>query len=98
DDLVTGVQTCALPIYPSEPHGRIFSVTEKKFPAVVGDGRRTLEQLILRDERAVCAARLHCDRHRDKLSVVPADGEAFPLVELGRSEERRVGQGGRARG
>ena len=27
--------------YPSEPHGRIFSVTEKKFPAVVGDGRRT---------------------------------------------------------
>src|SRR5205809_2080223 len=69
--------------YPSEPHGRVFSVTEKKFPAVVGDGRRTLEQLILLDERAVCAARLYCDRHRDELSVVPADGEAFPLVELG---------------
>ena len=69
--------------YPSEPHGRVFSVTEKKFPAVVGDGRRTLEQLILHDERAVCAARLYCDRHRDELSVVPADGEAFPLVELG---------------
>jgi hypothetical protein len=69
--------------YPSEPHGRIFSVTEKKFPAVVGDGRRTLEQLILHDQRAVCAARLYCDRHRDKLAVVPADGEAFPLVELG---------------
>jgi esterase/lipase len=69
--------------YPSEPHGRIFSVTEKRFPAVIGDGRRTLEQLILHDERAVCAARLYCDRHLDKLSVVPADGEAFPLVELG---------------
>jgi pimeloyl-ACP methyl ester carboxylesterase len=69
--------------YPSERHGRIFSVTEKKFPAVVGDGRRTLEQLILHDERAVCAARLYCDRHRDKLNVVPADGDAFPLVELG---------------
>lgn len=68
---------------PSESHGRIFSVTEKKFPAVMGDGRRTLEQLILHDERAVCAARLYCDRHRDKLSVVPADGEAFRLVELG---------------
>jgi hypothetical protein len=68
---------------PSEPHGRIFSVTEKKFPAVVGNGRRTLEQLILHDERAVCAARLYCDRHRDRLSIVPADGEAFPLVELG---------------
>jgi len=69
--------------YPSERHGRIFSVTEKKFPAVVGDGRRTLEQLILHDERAVCAARLYCERHRDKLKVVPADGEAFRLVELG---------------
>ena len=68
---------------PSERHGRIFSVTEKKFPAVVGDGRRTLEQLILHDDRAVCAARLYCERHRDRLSSVPADGEAFPLVELG---------------
>jgi len=68
---------------PSERHGRIFSVTEKKFPSVVGDGHRTLEQLILHDERAVCAARLYCERHRDKLSSVPADGEAFPLVELG---------------
>ena len=68
---------------PSEPHGHIFSVTEKKFPAVVGDGRRTLEQLILHDDRAVCAARLYCDRHRHKLSSVPADGETFPLVELG---------------
>jgi hypothetical protein len=69
--------------YPSDPSGRIFSVTEKKVPAVVGDGRRTLEQLILHDERAVCAARLDCDRHRDELAVVPPQGEAFPLVELG---------------
>jgi len=68
---------------PSEPRGRVFSVTEKKFPAVVGDGRRTLKQLILHDERAVCAARLYCDRHRDKLSIVPAKGEVFHLVELG---------------
>jgi hypothetical protein len=68
---------------PSEPHGHILSVTEKKFPAVVGDGRNTLEHLILHDERAVCAAQFYCDRHRDKLSIVPAEGEAFPLVELG---------------
>jgi pimeloyl-ACP methyl ester carboxylesterase/membrane protein DedA with SNARE-associated domain len=68
---------------PSESRGKIFSVTEKRFPAVVGDGRRTLEQLILRDERAVCAARLYCELHRDKLSNVLADGETFSLVELG---------------
>lgn len=68
---------------PSEPHGHIFSVTEKRYPAVVGDGRRTLEQLILHDDRAVCAARLYCERHRDSLSSVPGAGETVPLAELG---------------
>lgn len=68
---------------PGESHGHIFSVTEKTFPSVVGDGDRTLEQLILDDDRAVCAARLYCDRHRDRLSTIPAQGERIPLVELG---------------
>ena len=68
---------------PSETQGRIFSVTEKRFPVVVGDGRRTLEQLILHDDRAVCAARLYLDRHRETLSSVPALGAAVPLAELG---------------
>ena len=68
---------------PSESHGHIFSITEKRLPTVVGDGRRTLEELILHDERAVCAARLYCDRHHDRLSNVPAEGESFTLAELG---------------
>ena len=41
---------------PSESQGHIFSITEKRLPTVVGDGRRTLEELILHDDRAVCAA------------------------------------------
>src|SRR5262245_2270911 len=69
--------------YPSESSGHIFSVTEKRFPTIVGDGKRTLEELILGDDRAVCAARLYCDRHRDRLSEVPAPGQSIPLVELG---------------
>jgi len=68
---------------PSEAHGRIFSITQKMFPAVVGDGRRTLERLILDDERAVCSARLYCERHREQLSTVLAAGLEFPLAELG---------------
>jgi hypothetical protein len=68
---------------PSEPRGHVFSMTEKVFPAVVGDGRRTLEELILLDERAVCSARLYRERHRERLEYVPAAGERFPLVELG---------------
>jgi len=68
---------------PSAAHGRIFSVTEKQFPVVVGDGLRTLEQLILHDDRAVCAARLYSERYRDELSSVPAAREAVTLAELG---------------
>jgi hypothetical protein len=68
---------------PSDTHGRIFSVTEKRFPFVVGDGRRTLEQLILHDDRAVCSARLYFERHRDDLSNVPDVGESIALAELG---------------
>ena len=68
---------------PSEPNGHIFSVTEKIFPSVVGDGRRTLEQLILDDERAVCAARLYRERHKDHLDTVLEQGVDYPLTELG---------------
>jgi RimK-like ATP-grasp domain len=68
---------------PSEPRGRIFSITEKRFPFVTGDGRRTLEELILDDERAVCAARLYLERFKARLRTIPAAGERVPLAELG---------------
>jgi len=68
---------------PAEARGTIFSVTEKQFPSVAGDGTRTIEQLILRDDRAVCAARLYFERHAEQLRRVPAEGETFPLAELG---------------
>ena len=68
---------------PSEPDGHIFSITRKVFPSVVGDGRRTLERLILDDERAVCAAGLYCERHKDHLDTILPDGIEFPLTELG---------------
>jgi membrane protein DedA with SNARE-associated domain len=68
---------------PSEARGHIFSITEKRFPAVVGDGRRTLEELILDDERAVCLERVHRRVHRTALGSVPANGTVVPLVEIG---------------
>jgi membrane protein DedA with SNARE-associated domain/pimeloyl-ACP methyl ester carboxylesterase len=69
--------------HPDQPAGRIFAVTDKRFPVVIGDGRRTLEQLILRDDRAVCLARFFLRRHADHLHRVPAAGEEVPLTELG---------------
>src|ERR1700756_2624734 len=39
--------------YPDDERGRILSVTEKRMPTLVGDGQRTVEELILADDRAV---------------------------------------------
>ena len=68
---------------PSEPAGRIFSITCKAFPGVTGDGRSTLERLILADERAVCQAPIHLERLADRLDEVPPPGVRVPLVEVG---------------
>ena len=68
---------------PSEARGRIFSITAKHFPEVTGDGRRTLESLILADDRAVCLERVHRRRHAVRLNDVPAAGDRVPLVEVG---------------
>ncbi len=68
---------------PDEERGRIFSITEKRFPVVTGDGASTLERLILEDERAVCMARFYFKKQGKHLTDVPASGERVQLVELG---------------
>jgi hypothetical protein len=68
---------------PSEERGRIFAVTEKRMPIVVGDGRRTLEQLILADPRAVAMASTYLAAQEDQLHEVPPAGTGVQLVELG---------------
>ncbi len=69
--------------HPDEERGRIFSITEKRFPAVTGDGRSTLERLILKDDRAVSMARFYLSKHEDHLWEMPAEGERVQLVEIG---------------
>ncbi|MEO8276582.1 MAG: VTT domain-containing protein, partial [Thermoanaerobaculia bacterium] len=68
---------------PEETHGTIFSITGKRFPAVVGDGRRRLEELILADPRAVCMAPLYLKANLARIDDVPAAGESVQLVEIG---------------
>ena len=68
---------------PGEPHGRIFSVTEKTFPSVIGDGASTLEELILRDDRAYIVAKKYFERNAALLLTVPAAGERVGLVDIG---------------
>ncbi|MBC7931516.1 MAG: VTT domain-containing protein [Rubrivivax sp.] len=68
---------------PNEERGQIFSVTEKRFPQVVGDGASTLEELILKDARAVPMACAYFERNASRLGDVPAAGEHVTLVEIG---------------
>jgi membrane protein DedA with SNARE-associated domain len=68
---------------PSEERGRIFAITEKRMPVVWGDGRSTLEELILSDPRAVAMAAAHLERHESRLREVVPEGERVQLVELG---------------
>ncbi|MEP6913699.1 MAG: VTT domain-containing protein [bacterium] len=69
--------------YPQCEHGEIFSITRKLFPSLTGDGESTLENLILKDDRAVCMARAYFDARRDDLLDIPATGESVQLIEIG---------------
>ncbi len=69
--------------FPGQPQGRLAAITEKRLPAVVGDGRRKVEDLILADERAVCLADLYLARQGEGRNRVPAAGERVPLAQLG---------------
>ncbi|GAB5408840.1 MAG: hypothetical protein BalsKO_12050 [Balneolaceae bacterium] len=69
--------------YPNEETGKIFSITRKEHLKLFGDGIHTLEELILKDPRAVCLANLHFDKHIDTLYEIPKKEEQIQLVELG---------------
>ena len=68
---------------PSQPRGRIFSITEKIFPTIIGDGVSTVEDLILSDARAHIIAESYFKRNHDRLSSVPDAGETVSLVDIG---------------
>jgi hypothetical protein len=69
--------------FPNEPRGRIFAMTQKLFPTITGDGRRTIEELIWEDARARFVADTYLRRlGARRLEVLPA-GTSLKLVEAG---------------
>ena len=68
---------------PDQSTGRVFSITVKELPQIEGDGRSTIEELILRDTRAVCMASFYLAQLGARCHEVPAAGESIPLAELG---------------
>jgi len=68
---------------PDEARGRILSITEKRLPSVRGDGRQTIEQLILTDADTIGMARFHLRHNADRLHEVPAAGQLVSLGDCG---------------
>jgi hypothetical protein len=69
--------------YPGEGRGRIYSMTEKRFPAVTGDGASTLAELIRMHPRYRRQSRLFLARHRDHQSRVIPRGVKYSLGYVG---------------
>jgi hypothetical protein len=69
--------------YPDETRGRVLYLTEKQFPFVTGDGKRTLKRLIQCDRRAVCLAKAYLQVAKRPVESIPAPGEQVQLVEIG---------------
>ncbi len=68
---------------PDQPRGRVFAITDKQFPLVVGDGESTLEKLIWRHRRLRMQAPVFLARHdADRDRVVKA-GDKFALAVAG---------------
>jgi hypothetical protein len=69
--------------FPHEARGRIFAITEKIFPTIIGDGVRTVEELVRADARAAIMAKTYLQRHHAIRGTVLASGQTLKLVEAG---------------
>lgn len=68
---------------PLEKKGFLFSVTDKKFPFVVGDGVTQIGNLILNDKRARIMAGTYIERAGTRVEEILKPGEKFYLSECG---------------
>lgn len=69
--------------FPNEPRGHIFSIVEKVFPCITGDGKSTVTELVWRDPRARFLAGKYLRRLAARRDEILADGETLKLVEAG---------------
>ena len=69
--------------HPVDDRCQIYSITEKTFPVLYGDGSSSLEQLLMTNPRTHYMAEYLLELHADKLGLVLDDGESFKAVEIG---------------
>ena len=68
---------------PGVEGGRVTSIAHKQTLVVEGDGKSSLERLILGHPRAVALAGKHLRRHADRLDWIPDEGQRVVLAEIG---------------
>lgn len=69
--------------YPNEEKGYISGIVKKEFLAVVGDGVSTVDQLLLKNKRAVLQLPVLRRSEKDKMNIVLKNGEELILVPYG---------------
>lgn len=75
---------------PRQKSGNIVSMTEKLCPVMIGDGERTLSELINDDPRARALTHLYQTRHENGWARVPKQGEKVRLVFAGTHSQGAV--------
>src|SRR5205823_6136180 len=81
--------------FPGKARGQIFSITEKIFPTITGDGVRTVEELIGADSRAALIARTYLRRFAHRRSEILFAREVLKLVETGNHAQGCIFRDGR---
>ena len=81
--------------FPNEFRGRIFAITEKIFPSLFGDGKQTVEELIMADPRAAIIAGKYLQRFASRRAEVLAPGAELKLVESGNHAQGCIFRDGR---
>ncbi|MEQ8926294.1 MAG: hypothetical protein RLO81_10805 [Fulvivirga sp.] len=69
--------------YPSEQSGTISSIVAKEMLIIQGDGKSTLQQLILNYDRAKLQWEILKNRYKNRLNEVLTNGESINLVAIG---------------
>ncbi len=68
---------------PDAERGRIFSITDKRFPTLLGDGESTVESLIWQHPRLRMQAATFLARMNGQAATVLAAGQPLPLAIAG---------------
>jgi hypothetical protein len=81
--------------FPDESRGQIFAITEKIFPTIIGEGQKTIEDLVWEDARARFLAEKYLRRLNSRRGEILPAGEIVKLVEAGNHAQGCIFRDGR---